>query len=195
MSLKSSEEVVSTGRITYQTTTPICTLGPEGTDSHFLAQKLSHTVYLFPSFSDSLAYAMRENCFALIPCGYQKMDNMKLEDSWVNLNFRNSESAEIKDILLSYTKPMCIAQNRNFSGGEKFCCLHPATYAFSQKFLPGIPMVFVNNKPEVVRLTFEKGFSYCIGSVDVVLKYPSLKIIKTFQPQMVWALHAKKGTL
>lgn len=171
--------------------TQICTLGPTGTDSSVIANRLSKNVMLMDSFPNAMDYAFKHNVLALVPCGYQKIVNEKLVDSWVNLNFRYNHKMKIKHIFLSKTKPMCLAINQDVKLKRNACILHPATMEFANIYCPQLEKIFIDSKPLAVSQCASGKYSHCIGSVDVVKLYPNMKILNTFTPQMVWALHYK----
>lgn len=135
-----------------------------------------------------LAY-QSDSC-ALIPCGYKKTNKNGVTETWVDLHFSYYGKMKVVDALLLKTQPMCVAINKKYSAINNIA-LHPATEAFVDLFFPFAKRYFTENKPEAVRLAASGECSACIGSVDVVKQYSNLKILKRFNPQMMWAVHSR----
>lgn len=187
----SASNLITTKNIKLKLDIPICTLGPQKTDSHYLATKLSKKVFLFDSFLEAMEFGYAQDFYVLVACGFQKIEKGRLIDSWVNLNFKNFDKMNIVDIVLADTKAMCLAKNIDANKIKK-CVLHSSTTAFADKYCSKIEKIYVDSKPLAVELCSQGKYSHCIGSEDVVKAHQNLKIIKSFTPQMVWAIHKRK---
>lgn len=168
----------------------IATLGPNGTDSEAMAKKVGDKIVLQPSFEAAMNYAYRKDTYALVPCGYKKIEDAQIVDTWVDLSFRFMNKMKVVKIYCEDVKPMAIAI-RSECNQPKTLIIHPATEEFRKLVKGSVITHYASSKPEAVRLTAEGKYDMCIGSKDFIRKYTNLKIIRTFKPQMVWALYER----
>ncbi|MEU8326663.1 hypothetical protein AB0C33_50575 [Nonomuraea sp. NPDC048881] len=171
---------------------PIATLGPAGTDSEREARRHFSQVVLQPSFPHAMDYALANETLALIPAGYVDREGGGMGDTWVDLHFRYEPQLRLAHVWHGKIRPLCIAVNRERAteAGPHVVALHSATWRFAREHLPTHATRFVRSKPEAVQLAGEGTVHACVGSVDVVERFPSLRIVRVFQPTMVWCLYA-----
>jgi hypothetical protein len=169
----------------------LVTLGPSGTDSETLAKSIAETVILKPSFPEVMEYAFEKELLALIPCGYKKKEQEAITDTWVDLHFRSMGKMEVIETLYRPTKLMCLAKRYDIEVPRNIV-IHPATEAYALEISPKVEIHYVDNKPEAVQLTAQGIFDMCIGSIDVVEKFPELKPLKLYNQQMVWVVYKKR---
>lgn len=170
----------------------IVTLGPEGTDAHAEASKHFSDVRLARSFPEAMQTARHNGHLALIAAGYLRYDDTAVVDSWVDLHFRHHADMELLHVWHSPTKPMCVAVNRTrvrSIADIGSLALHPATRAIAEMLSIDAAMTFVSAKPIAVERAAAGEVDACIGSADVVARFPALHPVKTLQPTMVWCLY------
>lgn len=176
----------------------IVTLGPEGTDAHAEALKHFSDVQLAPSFPEAMRSAHQNGHLALVAAGYLRYDAAATTDSWVDLHFRHHPEMVLLHVWQSPTKPMCVAVNQTRArsiADIKSLALHPATRAIAEKLSINAAMTFVNAKPIAVERAAAGEFDACIGSVDVVAKFPALRAVRALQPTMVWCLYGDASSV
>lgn len=169
---------------------PIVTLGPAGTDAETQAKRISTRIILKDSFPEAMECAFRHNAYALVACGYKKVEEGRIVDTWVDLNFRYDTKMKIVKTYTAGTKPICFVIRVDCLT-PRTIVVHPATQEFVKLSNPNLVISYVDAKPDAVRLTAIGRFDSCLGSKDVIQKYSNLKVVKTFYPTMIWALYEK----
>ncbi len=170
----------------------ICTLGPVGTDSEFLARRLSNNVILKDNFQEVInAIIENEVSTGLIPCGYKSSTT---GDSWVDFHFKYYQDLKVLKILHENTKNMILIGN--LTGDKDIISLHPATISLLPNSLSNIQRDLVNNKPMAIKNCLNYNYKYAIISEDIFIKHIALEYqiveIARFNPSMVWTLYGKK---
>lgn len=173
---------------------PIVTLGPSGTDAHSEAGKHSGTVRLVESFSAAMAVAAADaGVHALVAAGYLALDDAgRAVDSWADQHFTHCGVLQLERCWENLTKPMCFAVNRAvLRTTVRTIATHPATRVFANRYAPSAQQMMVQAKPLAARAAARHEADACIGSTDVVARFPQLEVVDEFQPTMVWLLYRK----
>ena len=125
-----------------------------------------------------------------MPAAYLDHNNRgEITESWADFHFRieTEKRLQLYEALILPLKDFCVAVREGVSVPASVS-IHPATRSYADGYMPGIKQIYVNNKPEAVRMCSEGGSDACIGNTDVVHYYPNLRIIKEFQATMCWTL-------
>lgn len=174
---------------------PIVTLGPSGTDAQAEAEKLSHQIKLVESFAHAMSEAAADpDVRALVAAGYLALDDRgRSVDSWVDQHFTHTGVLTLEQCWESPTKPMCVAVRRDLTRrtAAASVAVHPATRVFATQHLPHARHVSVNAKPLAAQAAARGDVDACVASVDVVVRFPQLRVIEVFQPTMVWTLYRR----
>ncbi|MEU6229651.1 hypothetical protein [Streptomyces sp. NPDC047042] len=163
-----------------------------GTDAHHAARVFRRT-HLMESFPQAMEYAVQTDAAALVAAGYIDRAGGTAEDTWVDLHFRYLGKLTLRHVWSAATKPMCVAVNPDrveTLSDVRSIALHPATKTFADALSPDSHRVYVEAKPKAVALAEDGATDACIGSVDVV-DGTRLKIMKRFNPSMVWCLYTR----
>jgi hypothetical protein len=171
----------------------VATLGPVGTDAHAEATRLGGDVILCDSFLDAMALAQKGECSALVAVGYLDMHAPSTSATWVDLHFSFRDHLQIASLWEAPTKEMCLAVSRDGNHDLttiRSLALHASTRALVAPLVAETVMLeFVRAKPLAVQLLRAGEVDACLGSVDVVARYPELTILTRFKPTMVWCLY------
>lgn len=175
----------------------IVTLGPEGTDSHNIAKKLSNNIILQSSFEQAMQYAFENKHLCLLCCGFVEIHGETIVNTWDNIHFSYYKKMAIIEAFFCDTKPMALAIKDNLGHKPYTLIIHPSTKPlignFKSDIIDNAQIIYVNNKPEAVEKVVSAGYDACLGSLDIISKYSCLRVIKTFFPQMVWALYQRQS--
>lgn len=171
----------------------VATLGPAETDAATLAARISERVHLVDSFRDAMAFACADDtAAALVPCGYVARTPLGLLETWTDLHFEFSDRLQIVACWNEPTRPMCLAANTHGTTHGTLVS-HAATRWFAERFAPGMELHYASNKPDAARLCAEGQFDMCIASADVVRRHAALRIVQTFDAEMVWVLYLRRN--
>src|SRR5687767_13397343 len=168
----------------------IATLGPRGTDAHAVAAALSDRVLLFDSFRESLENAERHDCIALVPCGCGSFDARAL-DRWVDLHFQFGGRLSVLGLEKRPTKRMCAAVHRDAGRAPASVGLHPATQFFARKYFPNAEVVAFETKIAAAEACAAGRVDACIGTLDIVRTFGSLRVLDSFDAEMIWILYGR----
>lgn len=168
----------------------IVTLGPAATDAAAVASKHADEVRLVGSFRAAMETACLEDAGALVPCGYLRRTDHSVDETWVDLHFEFSDRLGISACWTHPTKPMCLAVNDQSHHGS--VVVHPATKWFADRLAPDKRPHYVATKTQAAQLCAAGEFDMCIASLDVVEASPSLRVVTTFTPEMVWVLYIRR---
>ncbi|MFJ9434780.1 hypothetical protein ACIRQY_34735 [Streptomyces sp. NPDC101490] len=155
------------------------------------ADRYFDEVLLEPSFESAMRAAFHAKAYALVAAGFVERNGPQATDLWVNLHFRHLGRMRIVCVWESPTKPMCVATGPRVPGlaDVRSVALHPATEVFAGRFTPQAERHYVDAKPLAVQRAADGIADSCIGSLDVIARYPALTVHETFQPTMVWVLY------
>lgn len=174
---------------------PIVTLGPAGTDAQAEAEKHSRQIKLVGSFALAMGEAAADpDVRALVAAGYLALDDRgRAVDSWVDQHFTHTGVLTLEQCWESPTKPMCVAVRRDLTRrtAAASVAVHPATRVFATQHLPHARHVSFNAKPLAAKAAARGDVDACVASVDVVVRFPQLRVIEVFQPTMVWTLYRR----
>ncbi|MEU5053706.1 hypothetical protein [Streptomyces sp. NPDC021096] len=168
----------------------VVTLGPQGTDASHVARRFPK-VELARSFPEAMQTAWERDAAALICAGFLERGRRGATDCWVDLHFRWNGRMQLRSCWAEPTKPMGIAVSPVVTGCAervRLVALHPATSAFADRYLPGVPRHYVVAKPLAVEMTARGQADACIGSLDV-LAATDLVVVHVLTPDMVWCLY------
>ncbi|MEV5242600.1 hypothetical protein AB0K89_26360 [Streptomyces cinnamoneus] len=168
----------------------VITLGPQGTDASHAARRFPK-VELVSSFPEAMQTAWERDAAALICAGFLERGRRGATDGWVDLHFRWNGRMKLRSCWAEPTKPMGIALAPVVTGCAervRTVALHPATSAFADRYLPGVPRHYVVAKPLAVEMTALGQADACIGSLDV-LATTDLVVVHVLRPDMVWCLY------
>jgi ferredoxin len=174
---------------------PIVTLGPAGTDAQAEATKHSRQVKLVGSFAIAMGEAAADpDLRALLAAGYLALDDRgRAVDSWADQHFTHTGVLALERCWESLTKPMCVAVRRDLSRNTAAAsvAVHPATRVFATQHLPHAQHVSFNAKPLAAKAAARGEVDACVASVDVVVRFPQLRVVEVFRPTMVWTLYRR----
>lgn len=176
---------------------PVATLGPETTDADYVARSISDCVTLCESFPLAMAYAEEHRILALICAGFVGGDGSSAELNWVGLHFGHSGTMELCEVWAQPTKPMCLALHCEIGdvGSVRTVALHPSTATFARNLVPDAEQFHYAAKPLAVQGAAMGAADACIGSVDVVKGYSTLRAVEMIQAEMVWCLYRPRTGL
>lgn len=178
----------------------LATLGPSGSDSEHAAQLLARepdlasSVVLCPSFEAALAHARDHEGLALVPAAYQQKDAGGItRNSWADLHFRIETEGrlELWQARVLPLKEMAVAKRAGVDV-LKTAAIHAATAYYAQTFLAGVQLSYCDSKPEAVRRCASGEVDACIGSVEVIEKWPQLVVLQRFVARMCWTVYRQR---
>jgi hypothetical protein len=181
----------------------LATLGPAGSDSENAARVLAPqlpgpcAVVLLDSFAAALRYAIAHDGFALLPAAYQEKDaHGRTQVSWADTHFQVEADGELELWLARVLplKELALAKRKGVNEPQTIA-LHAAVQYYASTFLPGAAPAYHTSKPAAVHACAEGRADACLGSLDVVLRYPELEVLRTFSARMCWTIYRKAQPL
>ncbi|MFF0492935.1 ferredoxin [Nocardia sp. NPDC004068] len=185
--------VLEHGPADFQVHQPIVTLGPVGTDADAEAARHCASPWLVDSFAAAMTAAAADpQVLALVAAGYLRLDTEgRAVDSWVDQHFRHHGVLRLLRCWESPTKPMCLAVRDDLTRSPETVATHPATRVFATRHAPAARLVTVDAKPLAAAAAAAGQVDAAIASVDVVARYPHLRVAAQWAPTMVWLLYGQ----
>lgn len=168
------------------------TLGPVGTDADAEARSRFGVVRLHDSFAEAMERAFAEGNLALVSAGFVERDSQGYADTWVNLHFRWNGRLDLVDSWHSPTKLMCLAtavDNVRSAADVRTLALHASTEELAM-VASSASRTYFRAKPLAVAAASDGSFDACLGSIDVVQRFPHMRVLETISPKMVWCLYS-----
>ena len=179
------------------------TLGPVGTDSYnalvwwMNIREYDATVEVVDEFEMAFQLAMK-NDIILMPAGYQNRRKGSEYISWVDFHFRYYERLSVEDYFLRKTMKMILVENVNYKINS--IILHSSTYQLyrmNEKRLKSKELFWASSKINALDAFLKNEYRYAMVSYDELLKrignYDiSIKILKMFDPEMLWIIYKIK---
>lgn len=177
----------------------LATLGPLGSDSENAARILVSLIpgpcgiVLLDSFGAVLRHTVQNGGFALIPAAYQEKDARgQTQESWADTHFRVESNGEL-ELWLAYVLPLkklALAKQRGFDQARTIA-LHASTQYYASTYFPEAAPTYHSSKPAAVLSCAQGEADVCIGSLDVVQRYPELEVLRTFAARMCWTIYRR----
>lgn len=168
------------------------TLGPAGTDADAEARSRFDAVRLHDSFADAMERAYVEGNLALVSAGFVERDSDGYADTWVNLHFRWHARLDLVATWHAPTKKMCLAtavETVRSAADVRTLALHASTDELAT-VSPSARRTYFRAKPLAVAAASDGSFDACLGSIDVVGRFPHMRVLETISPKMVWCLYS-----
>lgn len=180
------------------------TLGPAGTDSYnaliwwLNIRNYNVTVKVVDEFETAFQLAIK-NDIILMPAGYQNRREGSEYISWIDFHFHYYEKVVVEDYFMRKTMAMALVENVDYEIDS--IILHSSTYQLyriNEKTLNNKDISFASSKISALDAFLINKYRYAIVSYDELSKRLriagiSIKILRMFEPEMIWVIYKMKG--
>ncbi|WP_281164234.1 hypothetical protein [Liquorilactobacillus sicerae] len=176
----------------------IHTLGPAETDSNQAAQYFAANfvqeaceIILHPSFEQLfIELSNLTDDYLLIPTAFR---SSQLNLSWGQWHYRNLDQLTLKNAFIFQLSPLVLLENTQSS--NNLADTHAALADLVSQIIPSAQINCSASKYLAYQKYRSTDSRYVLTNQQLVQIRPFERIIKEFEPQMIWAVYQIKGEL
>lgn len=169
----------------------IHTLGPDSTDSSAAAayyvqtQQPDAKVCLHPSYEGILTHltAYRGSCL-LIPAAFQ---SRQLHETWGDIHYCELNTLNLKTSFTTTLDALLLVENQQASNNNGYT--HAATAKLLTQTVPSVTVKTAVSKYQAYQNFRKTQARYVLTNAKNLILQPTDRIIKRWQPKMVWCLY------